>query len=70
MERFFVNQSNNTRVVIGGVRKLAEFDRSRVVVAVVGGMVSVVGDALKIERFDENEICIVGKIVCVETNAR
>ena len=57
-------------MVVGGVRKLAEFDRSRVVVAVVGGLITVIGDALRIARFDENEICITGKITSVETNAR
>ena len=52
---------------MGGVKKLAEFDRSRVVVAVVGGLITVLGDGLKIARFDENEICIEGKIANVET---
>lgn len=70
MERFFVNQTNNNSVTVGGVRKLAEFDRSRVVMAVVGGMITVLGDGLKIARFDENEICISGKIASVETAAR
>jgi len=70
VERFFVSQTNNNSVIVGGVRKLAEFDRSRVVVAVVGGVITVLGDSLKIARFDENEICISGKIASVETSAR
>ena len=70
MERFFVNQVNNNSIVVGGVRKLAEFDSSRVVVAVVGGLVTVLGDGLKIVRFDENEICIAGKVASVETAKR
>ena len=70
MERFFVNQVNNNQVVVGGVRKLTEFDRSRVVVLVAGAQVVINGDGLKIARFDENEICIEGKIVGVETLGR
>ena len=70
VERFFVNQFNNNLVVVGGVRKLSEFDRSRVVVAVVGAQVLISGDGLKIARFDENEICVAGKISCVETAPR
>jgi hypothetical protein len=70
VERFFINQTNNNSVIVGGVRKLAEFDPTRVVVAVVGGSVTVLGDKLKIARFDENEICISGKIASVETAAR
>ena len=69
MERFFVNQVNNNSVVVGGVRKLVEFDRSRVAVAVAGAQVVISGDGLKIARFDENEICIEGKIAGVETTA-
>jgi len=70
VERFFVNQINNNSIIIGGVKKLTEFDSSRVVVAVVSGIVTVLGDKLKIARFDENEICINGKIASVETAAR
>ena len=70
MERFFVNQTGSNQIIIGGVRKLAEFDRSRVVVFVAGGRIAVNGDGLKIARFDENEICIEGKIAGVETNKR
>ena len=70
MERFFISQTNNREVLVGGVRKLAEFDKSRVVVAVVGGQIVICGDGLKIARFDENEICISGKITTVETAAR
>lgn len=69
MERFFVNQINNNQVVVGGVRKLVEFDRARVVVIVIGAQIVVCGDGLKIARFDENEICIEGKIAGIETNA-
>ena len=52
---------------MGGVRKLAEFDRSRIVVAVAGAQIVIRGDGLKIARFDENEICVEGKIAGVET---
>ena len=70
MERFFIAQTNNNAVTVGGVRKLAEFDRSRIVLAVVGGLVTVLGDGLKIARFDENEISISGRISSVETATR
>ena len=70
MERFFVNQTNSNSVVVGGVRKLAEFDQSRVVVAVAGAQIVISGGELVIARFDENEICIQGKISGVQTDAR
>ena len=70
MERFFVNQINNNQIIVGGVRKLAEFDRSRVVVLVAGAQVVISGDGLKIARFDENEICVEGKIASVENVKR
>ena len=70
MERFFVNQTDKTKVVVGGVRKLAEFDRSRVVVSVAGAQIIISGDGLKIARFDENEIYITGKISGVETTQK
>ena len=70
MQRFFVNQVNNNQIVVGGVRKLSEFDRSRIVLVVPGAQVVISGDALKIARFDENEICVEGKIAGVETMKR
>jgi hypothetical protein len=69
VERFFVNQVNNNSITVGGVRKLTEFDRTRMVVSVVGAQVTISGDGLKIARFDENEICIEGKISSVETTS-
>jgi len=69
VERFFVNQVNNTSVTVGGVRMLKEFATELVVVAVVGGHVHVSGQNLKIARFDENEIEVMGKIENVETVA-
>ena len=70
MERFFVNQTNNNSVTVGGVRKLTEFDSSRICLAVAGAQIVISGDSLKIARFDENEICVVGKIAGVETHKR
>jgi hypothetical protein len=67
VERFFITQKNNNRVVVGGVRLLAEFDVERVVVKVHGGVITVTGTGLKIARFDENEIEITGKIINVES---
>ena len=68
MERFFINQKNNNSVVVGGVRTLAEFSPECVIVGVAGARVVITGDKLKIARFDENEICVVGKVLNVETN--
>jgi sporulation protein YqfC len=67
VERFFINQINNNRVVIGGVRGLSEFTPEMVVVKVINGIVHVTGSGLKIARFDENEIEIVGVVENVET---
>ena len=68
MQAFFVNQKNNTHVVIGGVKVLKDFLPEIVSVGVVGGgQVNVTGQKLKIARFDENEIEIAGKIENVET---
>ena len=67
MERYFINQINNSDVVIGGVRVLSEFSPEVVTVSVPGGQVRLTGTGLKIARFDENEIEVVGKIANVET---
>jgi hypothetical protein len=67
---FFVNQENNTHVTIGGVKALKDFMPDLVCVGVAGGQVNVVGQKLKIARFDENEIEVTGKIENVETIAR
>ena len=67
MERFFINQSNDTVAIVGGVRMLSEFSPEQVVVAVHGAQVAIKGSNLKIARFDENEIEVLGKIENVET---
>jgi len=69
MERFFVNQINNSNIIIGGVRMLKEFTPELIIVAVQGGHIHTQGQNLKIARFDENEIEITGKIENVETVA-
>lgn len=69
VQRFIVNQINSNQIMVGGVKKLAEFDRSRVVVNVAGAQIVISGDGLRIARFDENEIYIEGKIAGVETHA-
>ena len=68
MEKYFINQSNNSSVVVGGVRTLADFSPEQVVVKVVGAKVVITGDKLKIARFDENEICVTGRVLNVETS--
>ena len=67
MEHYFVNQKNNETVVIGGVRVLTDFSPEFITVAVNGAVIQTTGQKLKIARFDENEIEIVGKIENVET---
>ena len=67
MERFFINQKNNNNVVVGGVRALLEFSCDQVIVGVSGARVVITGEKLKIARFDENEICVTGRIANVET---
>ena len=62
-----MNQTNNSRLLVGGVKLLKDFTAELVVVSVVGGQVQVEGQNLRIARFDENEIEIIGKIENVET---
>ena len=68
MEKFFINQTNNAQIIIGGVKLLKEFSPEQITVSVVGGQVNVDGQGLKIAWFDENEMEITGKIENVETN--
>ena len=62
MERFFINQRNNESIIVGGVRLLLEVSSEQILLSVAGARVEISGTRLKIARFDENEICIVGKI--------
>lgn len=66
VEHFTVNQTNK-KVVIGGVRTLRDFSPEMVVVSVPGATLEIHGNALKIARFNENEIEIVGEIENVAT---
>lgn len=68
MKDFFIHQTKNHAVVVGGVVSLMDFTAEEIVVRVKGGFVSVKGNKLVIQRFDENEITIVGKICEVITN--
>ena len=67
MQQYFLNQKNNNHVIIGGVRILKEFGAELISVGVGAGQINVIGQKLKIARFDENEIEITGKIENVET---
>jgi len=67
VERFFIEQKNNSWVKIGGVRLLSDFTSEQIIVKVRAGAVSVTGEKLKIASFNENEIEITGKITGVET---
>jgi sporulation protein YqfC len=67
---FFVHIDCGRRVTVGGVTTLADFSPDTISVRVSGGVVTVNGKNLVIERFDENEIIIAGTIKTVETNVR
>jgi hypothetical protein len=67
---FQINQYRNSKVVICGVASLLDFNSAEISLQVGGGNIVIGGQDLIIERFDENEIIIVGKIGRVETNVR
>jgi len=54
-------------LTVGGVRNLAEFSPEEITLSVGGGYITISGESLEIQRFDENEIQIKGKITCVAT---
>lgn len=68
MKDFFVHQIKNQSVVVGGVVSLSDFASDSIVVRVKGGYLTINGSHLVIERFDENEIVITGKITEVLTS--
>ena len=68
MKDFFIQQSQDCRVCVGGVISLMNFAIDNIIVRVKGGIVEVKGKNLVIQRFDENEITIIGKICGVLTN--
>ena len=68
MKNFFIHQNQNHEVVVGGVLSLMDFAADKIVLRVKGGLVEVCGNQLVIERFDENEITVIGQINGVVTN--
>ncbi|MCM1403939.1 MAG: YabP/YqfC family sporulation protein [Prevotella sp.] len=68
MKDFFIHQNQDQDVVVGGVMSLMDFATDKIIVRVKGGLIEVNGKNLVIQRFDENEITIVGKINGVLTN--
>lgn len=68
MKDFFIHQNQDHDVVVGGVLSLMDFAVDKIVLRVKGGLVEIIGQKLIIERFDENEITILGKINGVMTN--
>ena len=68
MKDFFIHQDLDNKVVVGGVMSLMDFAVEKIVLRVKGGLIDVCGKNLVIERFDENEITIIGKISGVLTN--
>lgn len=68
MKDFFVHQNQDREVLVGGVMSLMDFAVDKIVLRVKGGLIEIVGKQLVIERFDENEITVTGKINGVLTN--
>jgi len=64
---FFVHQKEDRSVIIGGIRLLTEFSHEMVEFKIKGGTVKIEGEHLRIERFDVNEVEVVGKIHSVIT---
>lgn len=70
MKDFFVHQNQDCSVLVGGVISLMDFAVDKIVVRVKGGLVEVNGKNLVIQRFDENEMIIIGKICGVLTSVK
>lgn len=68
MKDFFIQQNQDCNVCVGGVISLMNFADDNIIVKVKRGSVEIKGKNLIIERFDENEITIVGRILGVMTN--
>lgn len=68
MWKISLSTKNVTSLTVGGVVSLADFASDEIVVRVKGGFITVKGSNLVIQRFDENEIIMVGKIGEVITN--
>ena len=68
MKDFFIHQNLDCSVLVGGVVSLMDFAPDKIIVRVKGGLIEINGKNLVIQRFDENEIIIVGKIYGVMTN--
>ena len=67
MRDFFVHQKGHKNVTIGGVKLLIDFLPERIVLRASGAEITVEGEGLEIQRFDENEIQIEGKVTAILT---
>lgn len=68
MKDFFIHQSQDCKILVGGVMSLVDFAIDKIVVRVKGGLIEINGKNLVIQRFDENEITVIGRINGVATN--
>ncbi|MDR0384063.1 MAG: YabP/YqfC family sporulation protein [Christensenellaceae bacterium] len=68
MKDFRIEQINDSKITVGGIKSLTDFFSNKIVVRVVGGEITINGENLLIERFDENEIIVLGKISGVLIN--
>ena len=65
--KFTIQQTGIEKIVIGGIRGLLDFSDEEAVVGVRNGTIRVVGDRLEIAYFNQDEICLVGRIKEVHT---
>ena len=63
-----MHQNQDNTVLLGGVTSLINFAIDNIIVRVKGGLIEINGKNLIIQRYDENEMVIVGKINGVLTN--
>lgn len=70
MRNWTITQFGNYRVIVGGVKLLLDFFPNEISMRVQGGIVTVSGEDLLIERFDEDEIIIIGSITGVSNNVK
>lgn len=70
MHSWVITQFGNSKIIVGGVKLLLDFFPNEISIRVHGGTVTVSGKNLMIERFDENEIVIIGSIDGVNNNVK
>ena len=67
MRDLYIHQAGGHRVTIGGVKLLADFSTEQILLRASGVEITITGEGLQIERFDENEIEIIGTVTNIAT---